>query len=158
MKNIIYNFSLYLFCSIVLTCISCSKEDCPSASTKNTEIVKQLFGYFGTGDIASFLNGCTSDCIFDITGNQILNPGKVYTGHTGFMTFLGDLTLKGQPTNIQPIDFYESENVVTVNGKIEFKDFVSGRMCKANFIQIWKFNQDSKLIYFKEDHDNRVCE
>ncbi|MEO6189421.1 MAG: nuclear transport factor 2 family protein [Saprospiraceae bacterium] len=157
MKNSIQFSAVFFIFSLFLGFNSCKKEDC-SPTTKNTETVKKLFGFFAMGDISSFLNGSTTDCIFDVTGNQILNPGKVYFGHSGFMEFLGDLSKKGQPTLLTPIDFYESGNVVTVLGKIEFTEFASGKKCKVNFIQLWKFNSDGKMIYFKEDHDNRVCE
>jgi ketosteroid isomerase-like protein len=151
--------SLSLILSLSLTTIGCEKEkDCPAPSTKNTELVKKLFGYFGAGDIPAFLSNCDPNCVYDITGNQILNPGKVYTGNEGFMAFLGDLSGKGQPTAINPVDFYESGDVVTVNGNLTFKDFETGQTCTANFIQIWKFNAAGKMVYFKEDHDNRVCQ
>ncbi|MFN0173491.1 MAG: nuclear transport factor 2 family protein [Saprospiraceae bacterium] len=158
MKNILSISALFFLLSLSLATIGCDKEEAPTPDTNNTEIVKQLFGYFGTGDIPSFLNGCDENCVFDITGNQILNPGKVYNGHDGFMAFLGDLSDKGQPTLINPIDFYESGDVVTVNGNLAFTDFATGKTCTASFIQIWKFNSAGKMVYFKEDHDNRVCQ
>ena len=146
-----------LFCAVLLATIGCQKEEL-TPSNINTERVKQLFGYFGAGDVPSYLNGHDTNCVFDITGNQILNPGRIYNGHAGFMEFLGDLSAKGQPTVINPLDFYESGNVVTVQGNLTFNDFATTKTCQVNFIQVWKFNDAGKVIYFKEDHDNRVCQ
>lgn len=156
MKSLL--LKLLLFTIVTSVCFTSCEKDCTSSNTKNTETVKLMFDYFGKADIPSFLALCTEDCVFDITGNQILNPGKVYIGKNGFMSFLGDLSTKGQPTLINPVDFFESNDVVTVNGNLEFKDLQSGKKCKANFLQIWKFNTEGKMIFFKEDHDHRVCE
>jgi ketosteroid isomerase-like protein len=159
MKNTAF-FSMIFF-SLLFTAIGCNKdEECPAPApdTNNTETVKQLFGYFGKGDVNAYLNGHDVNCVFDITGNSILNPGKVYNGHAGFMQFLGDLSAKGQPTAINPTDFYESGDVVTATGNLTFKDLATGQTCTANFIQLWKFNAEGKVIYFKEDHDKRVCQ
>ncbi|MFN0216079.1 MAG: nuclear transport factor 2 family protein [Saprospiraceae bacterium] len=158
MKNILSISSLFALLALSIAMVGCDKEESPIPETNNTEIVKQLFAYFGSGDIPSFLNNCDANCVFDITGNQILNPGKVYTGNDGFMAFLGDLSSKGQPTAINPLDYYESGDVVTVNGNLTFTDFATSQTCSANFIQIWKFNTAGKLVYFKEDHDHRVCQ
>lgn len=159
MKNIFSISALFLF--LALATIGCKKEEecpAPTPDTNNTESVKKLFAYFGQGDVTAYLNGHDVNCVFDITGNQILNPGKVYTGHTGFMSFLGDLSAKGQPMIINPVDFYESGDVVTVNGNLTFKNFATNQTCTVNFIQLWKFNAEGKVIYFKEDHDHRECQ
>lgn len=157
MKHLISFSNLILLVSLLsLFTVSCKDQETIPAD-QNTALVKTLIGYFSKGDINSFLNGCDANCVFDVTGNQILNPGKVYNGTQGFMAFLGDLSAKGQPTVITPEEYYESGDVVTVNGKLEFKDFATGQTCKVNFIQLWKFSGD-KLIAFKEDHDNRVCQ
>lgn len=157
MKNLLSIAALAVLFSFIQT--ACSKdEETPVPEINNTEIVKKLFGYFGQGDVASYLAGHDENCVFDITGNQILNPGKVYNGHAGFMQFLADLSAKGQPTAINPVDFYEAGDVVTVSGTLAFKDFATGQTCTVNFIQLWKFNTEGKVIYFKEDHDNRVCQ
>ncbi len=158
MKNILSISALFFLLSLSFATVGCDKDEAQTPDTNNTEIVKQLFVYFGTGDIPSFLNSCDANCVFDVTGNQILNPGKVYTGNDGFMAFLGDLSVKGQPTTINPVEFYEAGDVVTVSGNLSFTDFATSQTCTVNFIQIWKFNTAGKMVYFKEDHDNRVCQ
>lgn len=141
-----------------LVATGCDKDDdCPAPSTKNTELVKAELNFFLTGDIPSFLAGCDPACTFDLVGNQILDPGKVYTGNDGFMAFLGDLSAKGQPTSFTPLEFFESGDVVTVTAILEFTDFATSQTCSVNVVQIWKF-KDDKVILLKEDHDSRVCE
>ncbi len=148
MKNLVIILSFLLI-------ISCDK-DCVNLTHK-TEIVKKQLNNFSTGDIPSFLEGCSTDCIFDLTGNQLLNPGKIYIGTQGFMNFLADLSIKAQPTLISSNEFYESEAGVTVTGEVQFTDLLSAQKCSVMFIQFWKFSGD-KLIYFKEDHDIRICQ
>lgn len=159
MKTIIF-FSKIMLCTALFTfaATSCDKDDdCPAPSTKNTELVKAQLGFFLSGDIPSFLAGCDATCTYDLVGNQILDPGKVYNGEAGFMAFLGDLSAKGQPTNFTPLEFFESGDVVTVTAILEFTDFATTQTCSVNVVQIWKFN-GGKVILLKEDHDNRVCE
>ncbi len=159
MKTTIFSSKIMLALALFCFAISaCNKdEDCSAPSTKNTELVKAELNYFLTGDIPAFLAGCDANCTFDLVGNQILNPGKVYTGNDGFMDFLGDLSAKGQPTNFTPLEFFESGEVVTVTAVLEFNDTVNNQICQVNLVQIWKF-KDGKVILLKEDHDNRVCE
>lgn len=146
--------TLYFLIPLIALFCSCS-DDCPDLSSK-TVLVKKQLDFFSKGDIPSFLNGCTTDCIFDLTGNQILNPGRVYLGTQGFMDFLGDLSSKGIPTLVTAKEFLESEAGVTVNGEVQFTDLATNKSCKVNFIQLWKFAGD-KVSFLKEDHDNRVC-
>ena len=144
-----------LFCFAITACDK--KDDCPAPSTKNTELVKAELNYFLTGDIPSFLAGCDTACTYDLVGNQILNPGKVYIGNDGFMAFLGDLSAKGQPTGFEPFEFFESGEEVTVTARLTFNDIVTNQTCSVNLVQIWKF-KNGKVVLLKEDHDNRVCE
>lgn len=159
MKSI-QNFSIAILCTVLLgsTFTACDKEEeCPGPSTVNTELTQKLIGYFLSGDITSFLANCDPACEFDVTGNQILNPGKVYTGNEGFMSFLGDLSAKGQPTNFTPKEFFESGDVVTVTSTLQFTDFINSKTCTVNVVQLWRY-KNGKLILLKEDHDNRVCQ
>lgn len=123
----------------------------------NTQIVKQAYENFGSGNIDGLIDLFAEDInwkIPEVNGSPL---NAVTNGSENVREFFGLLGATEEFTNFEPKEFISEGDKVVVLGSSAGKVISTGQNFETDWVHIFTFN-DGKITSFLEFFDNAVME
>ncbi|MDQ3633211.1 MAG: nuclear transport factor 2 family protein [Aridibacter sp.] len=124
---------------------------------KNTEIVKQGYENFGSGNIDGLIDMFAEDIKWTIPDVKNSPFESVTNGRENVREFFGTLGKTEEFTSFEPKEFITEGNKVVVLGHSSGKIITTGRNFETDWVHIFTVN-DGKITNFLEFFDTAAME
>lgn len=122
----------------------------------NLQIVQEIYGAFGTGDIPTILSKLANNVEWDADSTNeapFLVPRR---GIDGVGAFFQSLT-QADFTKFEPTTFLESGNIVVALIDVDFTVKANGKkVSQLDEVHIWRFGPDGKVVNFRHRVDTHA--
>jgi ketosteroid isomerase-like protein len=125
-------------------------------SGANITFVQGLYAAFGRGDIATIINGLTSDVDWDVNGRRKDYPllGN-WKGKGAVEEFFRGVVEHEEASEFSPREFFAAEDRVFVLGHYSWKIRKTGRTAASDWVHVFTI-RDGKVARFREFNDTAV--
>ncbi len=123
----------------------------------NTQIVKEAYGHFGSGNIDGLIDTFTEDInwrIPEVNGSPL---NAETNGSENVREFFGQLGATEEFTNFEPKEFISEGDKVVVLGHSAGKVISTGKTFATDWVHIFTI-EDGKIAGFLEYFDNALME
>jgi ketosteroid isomerase-like protein len=124
---------------------------------ENTQIVKEAYGHFGSGNIDGLVNLFTEDIKWQIPEINGSPFNAITNGSENVREFFGLLGETEEFTNFEPKEFISEGNKVVVLGHSAGKVIATGQNFESDWVHIFTI-EDGKIAGFLEFFDNAAME
>lgn len=119
-----------------------------SLTNPNTAKVMELYGKFGSGDIAGVLADCTDDVVFDVHDHMFDSKERVFKGKDGVAQFFKELGTKFQYSKFQPTRFVADGDDVFILVDVDYKSTADGKRHTSTYTHHFKLS-NGHVTYFR---------
>jgi ketosteroid isomerase-like protein len=119
-------------------------------SKSNVDLVQQLYGAFGKGDIATLMNSMSADIAWHSGGRASDYPGfGPRNGHAEVQEFFKIIAENNEFTHFTPREFYAAGDKVFVLGDYALTLRKTGKTFASDWAHIFTI-RDGKVTGFRE--------
>ena len=119
----------------------------------NATTVAKIYEAFGRGDISYILSQIADNCKWVAAGEGSLTQGGTYTGKD-VVNFFNRMLEKEEFNAFNPVSINNiNDNEVAAFGSMVVTSKVTGRKVSSEWAMHWKFNDESKVVYFQNFFD-----
>jgi len=121
---------------------------------KSGDIIRNLYGSFGRGDVPAVLGSMTADIQWrEAEGNPYQPSGAAWTGPQAVLENLfSKLGADWEAFSVHPQTLHESSDGVVVEGRYKGTFKATGRKVDAQFCHVWTLSGD-KVAGFQQYTD-----
>ena len=117
------------------------------------EVVQEVYGAFGRGDIPSLLGMLSDDVVWAVEGRAADYPTfGTRRGPNGALSFFQALGATEEITTFEPQTFHPSGDTVLVQGRIALMLKSNGRALDYDWAHVFTV-RDGKVAEFREFYD-----
>jgi len=121
-------------------------------TTTNVDVVRELYGALGRGDLHTLLSLVAATCRWDCPGPAEIPWAGSFSGHAGVRTFAAELAEGAEMLAFEPRKFIEQEDTVVVLGFEKARSRRTGRSYEAYWVHAVTV-ADGRIIVFREYTD-----
>lgn len=119
----------------------------------NIQVIQQMYGCFGKGDLEGLVAGCAPDITWTLVGPASIPYGGTRKGHAGVRDFFGKLMGSVRITAFAPADFIAQNDTVVVLGSQAGTALKSGKSVATDWVHVFTL-KNGKVTQFREFLDS----
>jgi hypothetical protein len=119
----------------------------------NIQTVQEIYAAFGRGDIEFIITHLAENVRWQIMGAPGITYATVYKGKVEVPSFFQKLNSSIEMKEFEPQHFLENNNKVGVFGRFKATGRKTGKEVETDWAMLWEFNDDGKVISFKDYYD-----
>jgi len=124
---------------------------------KNSAIVGTIYEAFGKGDVPFIISQLDKNVLWEVMGAKPNPIAGTYKGAANVPAFFAALGGNYQLENFQVQYLVDADdNTVIAKGYHGGKGSVSGKPLKTHWAMEWKFNDDGKVIEYRNMYDTQA--
>lgn len=116
----------------------------------NIDLVKQIYGYFGQGNLDGVIGMLDANVKWVIADIKNYPPSGTHNGPEAVRTFFETAASLTDTISFEPKNFLADGNYVVVQGSYEFKAKTTGNDIKSDWVEVFLFNDSGKITYYQE--------
>lgn len=115
----------------------------------NTQVILQCYKAFGEGNIPGILANLSTNVVWDVTNNPLINNKTIYQGSSNIVQFFNDINTSAQITKFEPNQFTADGDVVMTAIQVEWTSKKNGKSWSSVFYHHFKLI-DHEITWFRE--------
>jgi ketosteroid isomerase-like protein len=124
---------------------------------KNSANVATIYEAFGRGDVPFIIEQLDKNVLWEVMGAKPNAIAGTYSGASNVPSFFSALANNYQLENFQVEYILDADDdTVIAKGYHEGSGRVSGKPLKTHWAMEWKFNDDGKVIEYRNMYDTQA--